>query len=520
MKPAFALAAAAAVAIAGCSRTNTSPRAPETSPHVVVVVWDGMRPDQISDEQTPVLAQLRRDGVFFAAHHSVYPTATQVNGVAIATGVYPARSGLLANREYRPRIASDQFVDTAERPVVEKGDALDGGRYLLAPTMAERLRAGGKQVAIAGCKSIAVLQDRTNTWTTALNPAGLTVFAAAPMSAELAAGMSREKGAPLVSPEATAAQRNEYASRAMVDYLWRNGVPPLSLLWLSEPDLSCHEFAPGSPEAIAAIRSSDACLGIVLQALEERGARNATDVLVVSDHGFSTIDAAVDIPALLRAEGFDVTSKVKPAAGQITVVPNGGTALFYVEGGKSQVVEQLVTFLQRSEFAGVLFTKNNHPGTFPLDAAFLRTAEPPDVVMSMRWNDNVNRFGVRGQITADAARSIGKGTHATLGPADVQNTLVAAGPGFRRGFVSHTPSGNIDLAPTILARLGVSTHADFDGRVLSEAFLGASVTPSVRTETVTAERHLNDRTWQQYLTLTRVGGTVYLDEGNGSSAPP
>jgi predicted AlkP superfamily pyrophosphatase or phosphodiesterase len=30
--------------------------------HIVVVVWDGMRPDFISQEHTPALYQLARDG--------------------------------------------------------------------------------------------------------------------------------------------------------------------------------------------------------------------------------------------------------------------------------------------------------------------------------------------------------------------------------------------------------------------------------------------------------------------------
>src|SRR5918912_179564 len=72
--------------------------------HVVVLVWDGMRPDFISERDTPALWQLAQDGVTFSHHHSVYVTATNVNGAAIATGVYPNRNSLLANREFRPSI--------------------------------------------------------------------------------------------------------------------------------------------------------------------------------------------------------------------------------------------------------------------------------------------------------------------------------------------------------------------------------------------------------------------------------
>jgi len=47
---------------------------------------------------------LRENGVWFANHHSVYPTSTEVNGTVLATGVFPRRSGITANKEYRPEI--------------------------------------------------------------------------------------------------------------------------------------------------------------------------------------------------------------------------------------------------------------------------------------------------------------------------------------------------------------------------------------------------------------------------------
>src|SRR5205085_4019397 len=89
--------------------------------HVVVVVWDGMRPDFVTERHTPTLWKLAQDGVTFAHHHSVYPTATHVNGAALATGVYPSRSNLLANREYQPRINPNKCFETADMPIIKKG---------------------------------------------------------------------------------------------------------------------------------------------------------------------------------------------------------------------------------------------------------------------------------------------------------------------------------------------------------------------------------------------------------------
>src|SRR5690349_11817211 len=83
----------------------TRTRAAETNHHrAVLVVWDGMRPDFVTEQNCPTLYQLARKGVTFAHHHSVYPSATEVNGTAISTGAYPAHDGIIGNHEYRPAI--------------------------------------------------------------------------------------------------------------------------------------------------------------------------------------------------------------------------------------------------------------------------------------------------------------------------------------------------------------------------------------------------------------------------------
>src|SRR5438046_10360823 len=98
--------------------------APETKRHIVIVVWDGMRPDFVTPENTPALWKFAQEGVFFRNHHSVYPSATHVNGVALVTGVYPDHNGLTVNYDYRPDINSRKFVSTAQADVIRKGDKI------------------------------------------------------------------------------------------------------------------------------------------------------------------------------------------------------------------------------------------------------------------------------------------------------------------------------------------------------------------------------------------------------------
>src|ERR1700739_4295200 len=78
--------------------------------HIVIVVWDGMRPDFVTEQNTPTLWKLAQTGVTFRNNHSVYPSATIVNGTAINTGVYPQHSGILANRDYELAINARKSI--------------------------------------------------------------------------------------------------------------------------------------------------------------------------------------------------------------------------------------------------------------------------------------------------------------------------------------------------------------------------------------------------------------------------
>ena len=314
---------------------------------------------------------------------------------------------------------------------------------------------------------------------------------------------------------------NIWTTRALTDVLWKNEVPKFSLLWLSEPDLTEHETAPGSPASLAAIKSSDDNLARVLAALKAKNALTNTDILVVSDHGFSTVDLVVDVAARLRAAGFDAVRDFpdKPKPGQILVVTLGGSVEFYVVDHDEAVIGKLIDFLQRSDFAGVILTRRAHEGTFTFEQARVDAPTASDVIVACRWNDQPNEFGI---VRTDRVRhrpECRPGQHSTLSPHDMNNTLIASGPDFRRGWTDEIPSGNIDVAPTILWILGLKTPEAMDGRVLVEALADSKPAPAIKTQELEAQSDLGDFTWRQTLRLTTVGKTTYLVEGNGGRIP-
>jgi arylsulfatase A-like enzyme len=485
--------------------------------HVVVVVWDGMRPDFVSEETTPTLWKLAREGVTFRNHHSVYPSATMVNGTALVTGVYPGKNGVIANYEYRPEIDRRRSINVESAATVSRGDELSGGKYISVQTITELIQRGGGRTAIASAKTVGLLLDRHAGSGPAKNC--VTLFEGQTLPRDILTPIVAAFG-PFPSAHL---QDDAWTTKAITDFLWKDGVPAFSVLWLGEPDLTQHETAPGAPSALAAIKSSDENLAGVLSALDRQGVRKTTDVFVVSDHGFSTINRSIDLRKILKDAGFVAKTEFdgEPKPGDIMLVGNGGSVLFYVVGHDATVTRRLIGFLQQSDFAGVIFSQQGLPGTFHLNDAKIDNPHAPDIVMAFRWNDSKNQFGTSGMIDADWRRAAGEGTHATLSRFDMHNTLVAAGPDFRSGQTDDLPTGNVDLSPTILHILGIKAPQEIDGRVLSEAMVDTKGVPGGRkteTKTIDAKKDFAEGTWRQSLRISRVGSTIYLDEGNGSFA--
>ncbi len=486
--------------------------------HVVLLVWDGMRPDFINATNTPTLYDLSRRGVFFAHHHSVYVTSTEVNGTALATGDYPEHGGVIGNREYRPAIDPLNAIATESLEAMRIADPHGG--YLAAPTIAETLQRAGYHTAIAGCKPVVLLHDHAER---AADAANVVLYEGETLPSNLAAGFRRALG-PFKDVGDTKTNRDLWTARALTEQIWAKDVPAFSLLWLGEPDNTQHGTGVGSTQSLTAIRNSDHALSRVIAELKNKGVYGQTDIFVVSDHGFSTISNEVDLVAGLNNAGFRAMRKFKtpPAKGDVLLLGLGGSALLYVVGHDENTIDDIVKFLQTKDYVGTIFTAGAREGTFTLDDAMIRSQNAPDIAVSFRWWPNVNPQGAPGYIISEAQGSNlnaprdQQATHASLSPFDLHNTLVAAGPDLRQGLVDETPSGNVDVAPTVLKILGVKLSQPMDGRVLVEALNSENgAAPKVEIKELHASAKLPTGEWSQKLTIDEVNGTRYIDQGSG-----
>lgn len=488
--------------------------------HVVIVVMDGLRRDCITAEQMPTLFALSKTGTFFSAHHPVYPSSTQVNATALATGTKPATSDIMANREYRPDLELLHPIDTNDQYFAWKSDN-SKEPWLHAPTLPEICRANGLTTVVAGTKEVAILWDRGYGKRSVDQP---TLFEGKSIPSAALDKIIPDQGPfppGLDWKYSVNTARDIWTTRALTEKFWADGVPTFSVLWLYEPDFSQHGTGVGSKNAKLAYKSSDDRLATVLATLDKKGLRDSTDIIVASDHGCSTISRKIDVADLLRKGGFKAegTYHRKPEKGNIVVTGLGGSISFYIVEHDEAVRQKLIAFLQSSDWAGVIFTKEGAPGTFKFSDAAVDSPDAPDVLVSLRWKDEVSPYGTKGTVVCDGMDK-GQGMHVSLSRYDMANTLIAVGPDFKKGFVDKLPSGNFDVAPTVAHILGLKLEHPMDGRVLAEALVeGKAADGQPQTNTLETERKVGDKTWRQYLRVTSFDGRNYYDEGN-AGAPP
>ena len=477
---------------------------------VVIVVFDGLQPAQVTPELMPNLARLVSEGVNCANHHAVFPTVTRANVASMVTGHHPGAHGLTANMlvipEFDPRRAFGALEPTltevaARHPV------------LLQPTLGDILRRHGLEyVAVgAGTSGNAYLQNPN-----AATGGGATIHPdftlPRPLHEELATrfGEWPDRRGPSGPKMARVVE-------VFTQYVLEERQPSVSMMWLSEPDTSQHAHGVGSPEAVNAIREADRQFGSLLDWLDQTGRTAHTNVIVASDHGYSTISEVIDVEAELRQAGF-------PPGGEkrgVTVAPNGGSALFYTharDGTDSDAAASLAEWLMAQRWCSVLLASGaagEIPGTLPASIACLDGPRAPAITMSFAWDSTVNGTGYAGHAYSTSLGP-GQGQHGSMSPHETRNVMFASGPSFRQSTVIETPTGNVDLAPTILHLLGLPGGEAMAGRVLSETLRTSPENTQCRTETHKAGRVLRHGLYQQTIEVSRVGDTVYLDHGHGA----
>jgi arylsulfatase A-like enzyme len=523
-------AALALVIVAGVAWPAAAGRATVN----LVLVLDGLRPDAITPEETPNLWRLRQEGVNFVNGHAVFPTVTRVNAAAIATGTYPARNGIFGNRIYvRAVDPTSAFLNDDHRNLLRL-DEVTGGGMVLVKSLGEILAERGKRLAAVSSGStgqVLLLNPRAPNGVGVLingywEPGRRVAFPNAVNDAVLQRfGPAPARGGAAGSDDDPAVAWTQGVLR---DYVLTELKPDVVLNWLTEPDHIQHIFGAGSPQARASIRADDAEIGLLLKRLDALGLAGSTNIMVISDHGFSHSAFGVNLAAELIKAGL----KASAASDDVVVASSGQTLLLHVKDRDPALVRRIIAFLQAQDWIGVLFTagrrgegtapvEGTEPGTFALELIHLGQAErAPDIVVTFPWSSALGPNGIPGTDSTETGRATGpltgrQGNHGSMSPWTVRNTFLAWGVDFKRGAVIRTPVSNVDITPTLLALLGLDRDATlprFDGRAIVEAFVDGPDEEQVPMQTTTHIVATPDGAYRVAIQISEVGAQRYIDK--------
>ena len=486
------LSALVALGLSVGAPRSVASQTPSPRLKVVVAVFDGLRPDHITSARTPFLDQLAARGVRSARHHSLFPTVTRVNASALATGAHPGGHGILDNTIFLPSVDSTRTLNTGEASDMQRANRALSGGLLTAPTLWQRLQPVGMRLLVssAGSSGSAYLLAGTE---------GAPTINADLVAPEALVGPVARWFGPFPADASPNLGRNARA----VDALLRVGIDSLNVdvayLWLSDPDHTAHGAGLGSVMADSSIRAADREFGRLLAGLESRGLTNRVDVIVVSDHGFSTHTGDAAATRALFA----------PFGNAITVA--GGAV--HVRRGGDSTRAAVVKALQGSTQVGAVFTaplsaaqrdRGTVPGTLSYASIGWQHPRSADVLFSADWSHEINTGGHAG-----STKQTGVAGHGTSSPYDIVATFVAAGPHIAPAREAPLPSSNADIVPTVLHLLGLPpTPAGVTGRPLLELLRdGKAAAPRLSRDSVVAEVP----GYRTTLYRTQVNGVSYFD---------
>jgi len=560
--------------------------------NVLLFVADGLRPGMVNETTAPTMAALSARGVRFANSHSLFPTFTTANAASLATGHYAGDHGDFSNTIYTIKPIDMPKYGPTVTPFLEYDrvlgdvDANFGGDYLDEETILHAAREKGFSTAAIGKLGPTLIQDhlaRDGKSTIVIDDstghAGPDGDNGVPLPAEIRQKLE-EKGLAIAKPRANpgpnVAQQADFvraATEVVLPWFKQRERPFVMVFWSRDPDGTQHgqtdspeKLVPGvnGPSSLAAIRNADDNLAALLAALKAQGLGD-TDVIVTSDHGFSTISkesatswaatqafektpvgqlppgfVALDLAHALGLPLFDpdkgnapVGAGVTPSRGngligadpanpEIVVAGNGGSDLIYLPKAKNPaeanaLARRIEEILSAQDYVSGVFASDDLgdiPGALKFSEIGLKGAAVtpvPALVVNFRsfstGCDDPTACGVQ---VADTSLRQGQGMHGSFSRADTRNFMAAAGPSFKNTHVDMTPASNADLAMTVarLLDLDIRAKGALVGRVLTEALPNGVEPEFSRGMAASAPDSLGHVT---ELRFQQVGSTRYFD---------
>lgn len=471
---------------------------------ILVVAFDGLRPDAINDANMPHLARFCRDGVHFADCRAVFPSETRVNQASLVTGCQPARHGVVANKFVEPALGG--YINTADFAQLSAADEALGGGLLTAESLGEALHRHGGALAVLGSGTPGgnrILHHRAESF----GHLNMSLHGLDKSTTPAAAEALRLLIGDFPPEEIPNGRRMDWLVEAYIRLVAPRRDPTATVIWFSDPDRPYHYRGIDHADSLAAIRRADAAFGRLLTWRETVGMADRLQIVALSDHGHvATVGRPLDLAGRLTEAGFSLGD-----GGDAVLVPGSCGSLYVADAGRQH---SMAEWLQAQPWCGPLFARDIDgaglpAGTLPLAACGLNHARAGDLVFVLARDDTPHEGGSAGRCLHDNPEiPQGCGMHGGLNRYELSNLLAFSGSRFASGRRIDTPAGIVDVMPTLLHLLELEAPPVMDGRVLHEAL--AEETPEALTHESEAAGAAG---YRQALTVDEVAGVRYLREG-------
>src|SRR5471030_1397539 len=303
------------------SAQNSTPR------NLILFVPDGLRGRIVTPQTAPAMAGVRDNGINFRNSHSLFPTFTTANASAMATGHYLGDTGDFSNTIYTgyPVGPADGTVTPflEADPVIIDADEHFGGDYLNEETVLKMARAKGYSTAAMGKVGPTLIFDHTDKigadglHSIVIDDATGDAKKGMPLSQEMQEALTKAN-LPLATPSRgehakigdartpgtlvpntiQQAYFADVATKVVLPMFKARNKPFVLVFWSRDPDGSQHNtgdslntITPGinGPTSLAGIKNADNNLAQLRRALDDLGLAASTNIMISSDHGFSTI---------------------------------------------------------------------------------------------------------------------------------------------------------------------------------------------------------------------------------------
>ncbi|MCR8556960.1 ectonucleotide pyrophosphatase/phosphodiesterase [Mucilaginibacter sp. BJC16-A38] len=423
--------------------------------HVILVSIDGFHPDMYLDKgwPTPNLQQLMKKGTYANYMLSVFPAYTHPAHAAMETGSFPARSGIAYNQ-----------------PVNSRGEWFWYYKSIKAPTIWQALKDRGMTTAAIMWPNVVdgpITYNLGEIWDEDHPDDRATPVRKHAIPKGIYEEIEQNATGKLDSTNMNDNyfSLDENAGR-MAAYIFKTKKPAFMALHFATVDGEEHEFGRDADSVRLAVEANDRAIGDVMEAIKQSGLKDSTAVIIVGDHGFSTIHQVMRPNMLIRNV---------PA----TFIAAGGSAFLYRfantkktdEAGIVRAVTDSLNKLPADKRKLFRIISRKELDEMGADSAALLalTAVPGTVFSGAVGKAKATNYGPGTRIQNDPLEGVlipATGGHHGYDPniADMHTGFIAYGAGINKG--GHIKEMRVvDIAPLIAKLLGIEFNTP-DGKLV------------------------------------------------------